>query len=31
MPYEYVLQSVAIDFWSLLKMEYVEMDHFRLD
>jgi C1A family cysteine protease len=31
MPYEYILRSVALDFWSLLKMEYVETDHFRLE
>lgn len=30
MSYEYVLRSVAIDFWSLLKMEYVDLDRFYL-
>ena len=30
MPYEYVLRSVAIDFWSLLKMEYVDTERFDL-
>ena len=30
MPYEYPLRTVAMDFWSLLKMEYVEMDQFYL-
>jgi C1A family cysteine protease len=28
MPYEFVLRNVAMDFWSLLKMEYVETDQF---
>ena len=28
MPYEYVLQNVALDFWSLLKMEYVDSSQF---
>jgi len=30
MPYEYVLAGVAMDFWSLLKMEWVDMDQFYL-
>jgi hypothetical protein len=30
MPYEYVLRRVALDFWSLLRMEYVNMDQFYL-
>ena len=28
MPYEYVLAGVALDFWSLLKMEWVDSDKF---
>jgi C1A family cysteine protease len=28
MPYEYILQGVALDFWSLLKMEWVDTDQF---
>jgi C1A family cysteine protease len=28
MPYEYVLKGVALDFWSLLKMEWVDTDRF---
>jgi C1A family cysteine protease len=31
MSYEYALRTVALDFWSLLKMEYVEMDQFYLN
>ena len=31
MSYDYVLASVAMDFWSLLKMEYVETDQFYLN
>ena len=27
MPYDYVLKGVAMDFWSLLKMEWVDTDH----
>jgi C1A family cysteine protease len=30
MPFDYVLKGVAMDFWSLLKMEYVDMDQFYL-
>lgn len=30
MAYEYVLQGVALDFWSLLDMEHVEMEQFYL-
>ncbi|HLG53802.1 MAG TPA: C1 family peptidase [Vicinamibacterales bacterium] len=30
MPYEYLLRSVAIDFWSLIKMEYVDTEQFHL-
>lgn len=30
MPYEYALRRVALDFWSLLKMEYVNLDQFYL-
>ena len=28
MPYDYILQGVALDFWSLLKMEWVDTDQF---
>ncbi|MEK6815781.1 MAG: C1 family peptidase [Nitrospirota bacterium] len=28
MPYDYVLKGVAMDFWSLLKMEWVDTDQF---
>jgi C1A family cysteine protease len=28
MPYEYALQNAALDFWSLLKLEYVDLDQF---
>ena len=28
MPYEYVLHNVALDFWSLLKTEYVDSSQF---
>jgi C1A family cysteine protease len=28
MPYEYVLQNVALDFWSLLTLEWVDSDRF---
>ena len=28
MTYEYVLKAVALDFWSLLKMEWVDSDRF---
>jgi C1A family cysteine protease len=31
MSYEYVLHGVAMDFWSLLKMEYVETEQFYLN
>jgi C1A family cysteine protease len=31
MPYEYVLKRVALDFWSLLKMEWVNTDQFYLE
>jgi hypothetical protein len=31
MSYDYVLASVAMDFWSLLKMEYVDTDQFYLN
>lgn len=30
-PYEYVLRGVAMDFWSLLKMAYVDLDQFYLN
>lgn len=28
LPYDYVLKKLAIDFWSLLKMEWVDTDNF---
>jgi hypothetical protein len=28
MPYEYALRNAAMDFWSLLKMEYANLDQF---
>jgi C1A family cysteine protease len=28
MPYDYVLKRVAMDFWSLIDMEYVDCDQF---
>ena len=28
LPYEYVLKNIALDFWSLIKMEYVNSDQF---
>lgn len=28
MPYQYVLEGIAMDFWSLLKMEWVDTDQF---
>lgn len=31
MPYEYVLKGTALDFWSLLKMEWVETDQIYLE
>ena len=31
MPYEYVLKGVALDFWSLLKTEWVDTDQFYLE
>jgi C1A family cysteine protease len=31
MSYEYVVAGVAMDFWSLLKMEYVDTDQFYLN
>lgn len=30
LPYEYVLQGLALDFWTLLKMEWVETGEFGL-
>jgi len=30
MSYEYVLQGIAMDFWSLLNMEYVDTEQFYL-
>jgi len=30
LPYEYVLQGLALDFWSLLSMEWVDTDKFGL-
>jgi len=30
MPYDYVLKGVAMDFWSLLKMEWLDTDQFDL-
>ena len=27
-PYDYILKGVALDFWSLLKMEWVDTDQF---
>ena len=28
MPYEYVIKGIALDFWSMLKMEWVDTDQF---
>jgi C1A family cysteine protease len=28
LPYEYVLQGIAMDFWSMLRMEWVDTDQF---
>ena len=28
MPYDYVLKGIAMDFWSMLKMEWVDTDQF---
>ena len=28
MPYDYILKGIALDFWSLLSMEWVETDQF---
>jgi C1A family cysteine protease len=28
LPYEYLLKGVAMDFWSLISMEWVDMDQF---
>lgn len=30
LPYKYVLQSIALDFWSLIRMEWVDTDQFYL-
>ncbi|QDR83427.1 C1 family peptidase [Sporomusa termitida] len=30
LPYEYVLNKLATDFWSLLNMEWIETNHFGL-
>lgn len=29
-PYEHLLRSVALDFWSLIKMEYLDLEQFYL-
>jgi Cysteine protease len=29
LPYEYVLRGLAVDWWSLLKNEWVETGNFR--
>lgn len=31
LPYEYVLKGAAVDFWSLVRGEFVELSAFRLD
>ena len=31
LPYEYVLQSIALDFWSLIGMDWVDADEFYLE
>lgn len=28
MPYDYILEGIAMDFWSLIKMEWVDSDQF---
>ena len=28
MPYDYALKGVALDFWSMIKMEWVDTDQF---
>lgn len=28
LPYDYVLNKLATDFWSLLSMEWIETDQF---
>ena len=30
LPYDYVLNKLALDFWSLLRMEWVDTKHFGL-
>ncbi|MGD0339472.1 MAG: C1 family peptidase [Bacteroidota bacterium] len=30
LPYEYVLKGLAIDWWSLIKMEWIETDGFKI-
>ena len=29
LPYEYVLRGLAVDWWSLIKNEWVETEHFK--
>jgi C1A family cysteine protease len=30
LPYEYVLQGLAVDWWSLLKTEWIDTGAFKL-
>jgi C1A family cysteine protease len=30
LPYKYILEGIALDFWSLLDMEYVDTSEFYL-
>ncbi|BBO78655.1 cysteine protease [Desulfosarcina widdelii] len=31
LPYEYVRQGIAVDWWSLLKNEWIDTDQFKID
>jgi C1A family cysteine protease len=28
MPYDYILKNIALDFWSMLMMKWVDTDQF---
>ena len=30
MPYDYAIKAAAMDFWSLVKMEWLDTDQFDL-
>jgi C1A family cysteine protease len=31
LPYDYVLHNFAVDFWSLISMNWIDTDNFGLD